>query len=76
MYNTGETEKAVRLFLGLLRGRSPFPLSYELTVQGIDTVQQDEAKVDKVYLEDFRDALQVFLLLCLHVLKLAYNASL
>ncbi|THH11203.1 hypothetical protein EW145_g824 [Phellinidium pouzarii] len=58
MYTIGETEKAIRLFLGLLRG-SPAPSSsYDIA---INDHQAQDVNADKAFLEDFRLAFQHFI---------------
>ncbi|KLO17070.1 hypothetical protein SCHPADRAFT_959188 [Schizopora paradoxa] len=57
MYTTGETEKAMRYFLGLLKGSNHNVTSES---QVADTAQED-ANFDKIYLEDFRVAFQHFM---------------
>ncbi|KAI5123549.1 hypothetical protein M0805_003369 [Coniferiporia weirii] len=60
MYTVGETEKAIRLFLGLLRGSFTSSSSYDLPP--VDQLQaQEEASADKAFLEDFRLAFQHFI---------------
>ncbi|KAH9937068.1 ER-golgi trafficking TRAPP I complex 85 kDa subunit-domain-containing protein [Fomitopsis serialis] len=56
LYTTGDTENAVRYFLGLLRGGSD--LSTSLSDEGADGKArfEDQITTDKVYLEDFRVA--------------------
>lgn len=69
MYSIGETEKAVRFFLGLLRSSdsstlSAGPGSYDITLNGavepaLKTSEEEEkSNFDKVFLEDFRLAYQ------------------
>ena len=63
MYTTGETEKAIRLFLGLLRGSSAPSASSASSASDIplgDQIQTDgSVDVDKVFLADFRQAFEV-----------------
>lgn len=55
MYSTGETEKAMRYFLGLLKGSN-----HRITVEGqMADAAQEDVNYDKIYLEDFRVAFQV-----------------
>lgn len=58
MYQMGETEQAVRLFLGLLKESLPISVSSDLN---FGTVAQGstEADTDRTFLEDFRLAFEV-----------------
>lgn len=58
MYTVGETEKAMRLFLGLLKG-SPAPsAAYDINLN--DHMQpQEDVGADKAFLEDFRLTFEV-----------------
>lgn len=62
LYTTGDTEGAVRYFLGLLRDSPP---PRQQTTPGLGLVGGDAqadgkvASPDRVYLEDFRVALKV-----------------
>ncbi|KAH8120206.1 ER-golgi trafficking TRAPP I complex 85 kDa subunit-domain-containing protein [Phellopilus nigrolimitatus] len=78
MYTTGETEKAMRLFLGLLRGSPSLSSSYDIVSNGRQ--EQEDANVDKAFLEDFRLAFQHFIVTAGKDaippdLKLPYNFS-
>ncbi|PCH33758.1 hypothetical protein WOLCODRAFT_60797 [Wolfiporia cocos MD-104 SS10] len=55
LYTTGDTEGAVRYFLGLLRGTA-----FTSSQTGADTIPEGQISTDKVYLEDFRVALKHF----------------
>ena len=74
MYKTGETEQAIRLFLGLLKESLPISVSSDLNY-GTVASETIEADTDKTFLEDFRLALEVrslltfFLILCLEYLQ-------
>ena len=57
MYTVGETEKAIRLFLGLLRGSQASSSPYDANLN--DFHLQSEAERDKAFLEDFRLAFEV-----------------
>ena len=58
MYTVGETERAIRLFLGLLRRSRPHTSSYDIVLSDHDDVY-DGTDADKAFLEDFRLAFQV-----------------
>ena len=58
MYKTGETEQAVRLFLGLLKESLPISVSSDLNF-GAVAPGSTEADTDKTFLEDFRLAFEV-----------------
>lgn len=58
MYTVGETERAIRLFLGLLRRSRPHTSSYDIILSDHDDVH-DGTDADKAFLEDFRLAFQV-----------------
>lgn len=75
MYTIGETENAIRLFLGLLHGSAPSILPYDMAIQDRSTIEQMNENVDKVYLEDFRDSFQVTSLLC-HARYISFKLSL
>ena len=58
MYTTGETEQAVRLFLGLLKESTPIPIPTD--AKYIQSPQEPiEASTDRTFLEDFRMAFEV-----------------
>ncbi len=59
MYTTGETEKAMRYFLGLLKGSNHSVPSTEGQIAEVDLRAQEDVNLDKIYLEDFRVAFQV-----------------
>ena len=68
LYTTGDTEGAVRYFLGLLRGTLPhLSLPPPRPLPGLGLTDGDalvnskilQAPADKMYLEDFRVALKV-----------------
>ncbi len=59
MYTTGETEKAMRYFLGLLKGSNHSVPSTEGQRTEVDLRAQEDVNLDKIYLEDFRVAFQV-----------------
>ena len=55
MYSSGETEKAIRLFLGLLRGST-----HSIEIDTIENIPSEVENIDKIYLDDFKDIFQVF----------------
>ncbi|EJD04067.1 uncharacterized protein FOMMEDRAFT_106503 [Fomitiporia mediterranea MF3/22] len=60
MYTVGETETAVRLFLGLLRGSPTSSVSYDMSIADHVPLQEDTG-VDKAFLEDFRLSFEHFI---------------
>jgi trafficking protein particle complex subunit 8 len=61
LYTTGDTEGAVRYFLGLLREAGPrtsTPNGLGLVTEDVSTPDK-QTSTDRVYLEDFRVALKV-----------------
>lgn len=54
MYSSGETEKAIRLFLGLLRGSTN-----EISMIATESLLSEGENIDKIYIDDFRDIFQV-----------------
>lgn len=59
MYTTGETERAMRYFLGLLKGSNHSVPSGEGPISEADPRVQEDVNFDRIYLEDFRVAFQV-----------------
>ena len=57
MYTSGETEKAIHHFLGLLTGSKIVHSIQDTTVYGSKLLEDDG--IDAVYLDDFRVAFQV-----------------
>ena len=58
MYTVGETDKAIRLFLGLLHGAPTSSTAYDISLNG-NLLLQEESAADKAFLEDFRLSLEV-----------------
>lgn len=54
MYSSGETEKAIRLFLGLLRGSTN-----EIAMTAPESFSSEGENIDRIYIDDFRDIFQV-----------------
>ncbi|KAL5534350.1 hypothetical protein ACEPAG_812 [Sanghuangporus baumii] len=60
MYTVGETEKAIRLFLGLLHGSPASSAAYDISLND-NLLLQEDSGADKAFLEDFRLSFEHFI---------------
>lgn len=77
MYTTGDVAGGIRLFLGLLRGSSHRGLIFSRSrADGDMSGGMRPLGMDKIFLEDFRVAFEVLILLYTYAIKLTISGTL